>query len=82
MQTLRDRKGVKTIKLTKRETEAIQFVRDLASDIAAATGCEKLKESAGFLVLNADYVLESLKPKDKESEQQTLNLGGDVKDAA
>ena len=78
MQTLRDRKGNKTIKLTKREAEAIKFVRDLASDIQSATGCDKLQESAGFLVDNADFVLESLKPKEKESDQQTLDLGGDA----
>ncbi len=76
MNSHRDRKGNKSITLTKTEREKIEFVKSLMADIAsAATHDADLKESAEFVERNAGIVLEKL-CKPAGDGQATLQLEG------
>lgn len=60
MQTHRDRKGRKTIRLTKRERAAFELARELAGDIERATDDAATLEASQTVVIGINGLLAAL----------------------
>lgn len=70
MQTHRDRKGRKTIRLTKRERAAFELARDLASDIERATDEANTHDAAQTAIIGINGLLKALDDDAKTGDEQ------------
>lgn len=70
MQTHRDRKGRKTIRLTKRERAAFELARALAGDIELATDEANTHDAAETAIIGINGLLKALDATSKSSDEQ------------